>query len=115
MVNLIMRWTFDRSGSEFKTRVYVELGIIIKSVNGVTLPLGWECRDLRELPQHICNWTKGRLIMYKYQGIWNLKGLHEGSILAQQNFKAQPTDVLLCSYPKTGTTWLKALSFAIAT
>ncbi|KAL8225280.1 hypothetical protein R6Q57_017837 [Mikania cordata] len=67
------------------------------------------------LPQHTCKWTKGRLIMYKYQGIWNLKGLHEGSILAQQNFKAQPTDVLLCSYPKTGTTWLKALSFAIAT
>ncbi|OIT21992.1 PREDICTED: cytosolic sulfotransferase 16-like [Nicotiana attenuata] len=31
----------------------------------------------------------------------------------QENFKAQPSDIFLCSYPKTGTTWLKALTFSI--
>lgn len=33
----------------------------------------------------------------------------------QEKFRAQPTDIALCSLPKTGTTWLKALTFAIAT
>ena len=36
-------------------------------------------------------------------------------MLVQEQFKAHPSDIVLCSFPKTGTTWLKALSFAIAT
>ncbi|KAG9153277.1 hypothetical protein Leryth_024086, partial [Lithospermum erythrorhizon] len=32
-----------------------------------------------------------------------------------RNFEADPSDILVCSSPKTGTTWLKALSFAIVT
>lgn len=36
-------------------------------------------------------------------------------MLAQEKFKALPTDIILCSMPKTGTTWLKALTFAIVT
>ncbi|KAI3678175.1 hypothetical protein L6452_37459 [Arctium lappa] len=67
------------------------------------------------LVQHNCSWLKGRFTFYKYQGFWNSKDLLEGTILAQQNFKAQPSDVLLSSCPKTGTTWLKALAFAIVT
>ncbi|EEF32713.1 Flavonol 3-sulfotransferase, putative [Ricinus communis] len=32
---------------------------------------------------------------------------------AQENFTAQPTDIIISSFPKSGTTWLKALCFAI--
>lgn len=33
----------------------------------------------------------------------------------QENVKAQPSDIFLCSSPKKGTTWLKALTFSIMT
>ncbi|XVF07467.1 hypothetical protein REPUB_Repub06bG0141500 [Reevesia pubescens] len=50
-----------------------------------------------------------------YQGFWCFPLHLEGAMFAQHHFKAQPTDILLCSAPKTGTTWLKALSVAIMT
>ncbi|KAD6119752.1 hypothetical protein E3N88_11023 [Mikania micrantha] len=71
--------------------------------------------NLEITDEHACKWTKGRIILYKYQGAWKIKGFHERIILAEQNFKAQPDDVFLCSFPKTGTTWLKSLAFTIAT
>ncbi|KAJ4873784.1 Cytosolic sulfotransferase 17 [Raphanus sativus] len=37
-----------------------------------------------------------------------------GSLYAQEFFQARPNDFLVCSYPKTGSTWLKSLTFAIA-
>ncbi|XP_071717003.1 flavonol sulfotransferase-like [Rutidosis leptorrhynchoides] len=70
---------------------------------------------LETFPQHTCTWLKGTLTLYKYQNYWTTKHFLEGGILAQQNFKAEPTDIFLCSCPKTGTTWLKALAFAIVT
>ncbi|GAV85697.1 Sulfotransfer_1 domain-containing protein [Cephalotus follicularis] len=53
--------------------------------------------------------------MYEYQGFWYDSMLLQGLILAQDLFRAQSSDIFLCSHPKTGTTWLKALTFAIAT
>nr|P52838.1 RecName: Full=Flavonol sulfotransferase-like [Flaveria bidentis]AAA87399.1 sulfotransferase-like flavonol [Flaveria bidentis] len=70
---------------------------------------------LKTLPQHTCSWLKHKIIMYKYQDFWTSKQLLEGTLMAQQSFKAEPSDVFLCSAPKTGTTWLKALAFAIVT
>ncbi|KAL8210932.1 hypothetical protein R6Q57_005369 [Mikania cordata] len=67
------------------------------------------------LPQHTCGWTKGNITFYKYQEFWINKSHLEANILAQQSFKAEPSDVFLCSAPKTDTTWLKSLAFAIVT
>ncbi|KAF7146353.1 hypothetical protein RHSIM_Rhsim04G0067500 [Rhododendron simsii] len=49
-----------------------------------------------------------------YEGFWYERraGL-EGIMFAQEHFQARPTDVFLISTPKSGTTWLKALIFAI--
>lgn len=53
--------------------------------------------------------------LHQYQGFWINTNLLEGIIYAQHYLKAQPTDIFICSHPKAGTTWLKALSFAILT
>ncbi|KAF2288402.1 hypothetical protein GH714_007248 [Hevea brasiliensis] len=45
----------------------------------------------------------------------SVKIMLQGIMSAQEQFKAQPTDIFICSHPKSGTTWLKALSFAILT
>ncbi|XP_008807420.2 flavonol sulfotransferase-like [Phoenix dactylifera] len=62
-----------------------------------TLPLdkGWEPYLLR-----------------KYQGFWIAEYILPGIIALQQHFKACHSDLFLMSYPKSGTTWLKALAFA---
>ncbi|KAJ0679948.1 putative quercetin-3-sulfate 4'-sulfotransferase [Helianthus annuus] len=70
---------------------------------------------IKTFPQHTCSWLKGKLTLYKNQDFWNVKEFHEGGILAQQSFEARPSDVFVCSAPKTGTVWLKALAFAIIT
>ncbi|KAL3830877.1 hypothetical protein ACJIZ3_019679 [Penstemon smallii] len=52
--------------------------------------------------------------LFLYKDFWYQPGFLEGVIVAQENFKARPNDIILCSGPKTGTTWLKALAIAIA-
>ncbi|XP_042493213.1 cytosolic sulfotransferase 5-like [Macadamia integrifolia] len=52
--------------------------------------------------------------MYQYQGFWYNSGLHGiGPLAVQDHFKARPSDILLASIPKSGTTWLKSLAFAV--
>ncbi|PKI55293.1 cytosolic sulfotransferase 15-like [Punica granatum] len=48
-----------------------------------------------------------------YQGCWIDSKIIEGSMYLQEHFKARPTDVLLATPPKCGTTWLKGLIFSI--
>ncbi|KAF8098325.1 hypothetical protein N665_0269s0049 [Sinapis alba] len=52
--------------------------------------------------------------LIKYGGHWFIQPLLEGCLYAQEFFQARPIDFLVCSYPKTGTTWLKALTSSIA-
>ena len=51
----------------------------------------------------------------KYQGFWIPQCFLPGIMGMQQNFKARPDDLFVLSYPKCGTTWLKALTYAIMT
>ncbi|XP_008777577.2 cytosolic sulfotransferase 12-like [Phoenix dactylifera] len=51
----------------------------------------------------------------KYQGFWIPERVLQGIMDMQQNFKARPDDLFVLSYPKSGTTWLKALTYAIMT
>ncbi|XP_010537407.1 PREDICTED: cytosolic sulfotransferase 16-like [Tarenaya hassleriana] len=53
-------------------------------------------------------------ILSEFGGHWWQQSLLEGLLHAKEYFQARPTDFLICSYPKTGTTWLKALTFAIS-
>ncbi|XP_063941574.1 flavonol sulfotransferase-like, partial [Daucus carota subsp. sativus] len=52
---------------------------------------------------------------YEYQGFWFRSVALRGLLWAQDHFKPHPAATLVASYPKTGTTWLKALTFSIAT
>lgn len=51
--------------------------------------------------------------IHLYQGFWYSTGVLKGLLILQQHFRSQPNDILLATYPKSGTTWLKALLFSI--
>ncbi|XP_038971838.1 cytosolic sulfotransferase 12-like [Phoenix dactylifera] len=65
-----------------------------------TLPLeeGWVLTHLREC-----------------QGFWFSSFMLAGVMAVRQRLKPRPDDLFLMNHPKTGTTWLKALTFAIMT
>ncbi|KAJ0266292.1 Sulfotransferase domain-containing protein [Hirschfeldia incana] len=48
-----------------------------------------------------------------YQGCWYYPNTLQAVINFQENFQPQGTDIILASFPKAGTTWLKALSVAL--
>ncbi|KAL5568377.1 hypothetical protein UlMin_024952 [Ulmus minor] len=50
---------------------------------------------------------------YFYQGFWLLESMFKGVVSFQQHFLAHDDDIILASCPKSGTTWLKALTFSI--
>ena len=49
----------------------------------------------------------------KYQGCWYYHNTLQAVISFQNNFQPQETDIILSSSPKSGTTWLKALTVAL--
>ncbi|KAL4602179.1 hypothetical protein ACB092_10G034900 [Castanea dentata] len=57
----------------------------------------------------------GLIDLYQYEGFWYAFFHIPGVLLAQEHFKLQPNQVILSCFPKCGTTWLKALAFAITT
>ncbi|CAN6802762.1 unnamed protein product [Brassica oleracea] len=51
--------------------------------------------------------------IYNYQGCWYQNFALQAVIDFQRNFKPTDTDIILASYPKSGTTWAKALTAAL--
>ncbi|XP_059303754.1 flavonol 3-sulfotransferase-like [Lycium ferocissimum] len=67
---------------------------------------------LSELPKER-GWLSDQHV-HQCNGFWYPTGILQGLIALQQHhYKPKPNDVLLASYPKSGTTWLKALLFSI--
>ncbi|XP_015696595.1 cytosolic sulfotransferase 17-like [Oryza brachyantha] len=53
----------------------------------------------------------GPIVLYK--DYWFRPQLLENILLAQKNYNPRSEDIILATQPKSGTTWLKALSFTI--
>ncbi|KAK0593027.1 hypothetical protein LWI29_029453 [Acer saccharum] len=51
--------------------------------------------------------------IYKFQGFWSQPKEIQSILSFQKHFKTSESDVVLATIPKSGTTWLKALAFAI--
>ena len=71
-----------------------------------------ECQQ--QLPTLLREKTWDGSYYHLYQGFWFRAILLHGSILFQKHFQAEDEDVLVITAAKSGTTWLKALTFAIA-
>ncbi|KAG5539276.1 hypothetical protein RHGRI_019738 [Rhododendron griersonianum] len=76
-----------------------------------------ECFDDNSLTELLASlpkekgWSSPHL--YLYNGFWCPPAHLPGIISANRHFEAQDTDIILATLPKSGTTWLKALVFAI--
>ncbi|KAJ4870007.1 Cytosolic sulfotransferase 7 [Raphanus sativus] len=51
--------------------------------------------------------------LFKYQSCWYDNKTLQGILNFQRGFKPQETDIIISSLPKSGTTWLKALTVAL--
>ena len=57
------------------------------------------------------DWDGAPLLLYN--DTWYPAYCIRGVVSFQQNFKAQATDIIVASLPKSATTWLKALTFSV--
>ncbi|KAF4380447.1 hypothetical protein F8388_024740 [Cannabis sativa] len=65
---------------------------------------------ISELPKSI-SWLKDGVTLY--QNCWFPTDDLPSVVSFQKQFKAKDEDIILASFPKTGTTWLKSLLFSI--
>ncbi|CAJ2668826.1 unnamed protein product [Trifolium pratense] len=73
--------------------------------------IGEECKQLiLSLPKE---YGFGNQYYYFFQGFWVTPSQIQSIICFQNHFEAKDSDVVIASMPKSGITWLKALTFAI--
>jgi hypothetical protein len=51
--------------------------------------------------------------LFKYQGYWYYEDVLQSIPNIHSSFQPQETDIVVASFYKSGTTWLKALTFAL--
>lgn len=70
-----------------------------------------ECKQLLLSLPKVVGWRTPHL--YLFQRFWCQPKEIQAIISAQTHFEAQDSDVIIATVPKSGTTWLKALVYAI--
>ncbi|KAL4342771.1 hypothetical protein S245_035751 [Arachis hypogaea] len=70
-----------------------------------------ECKDLIATLPIEKGWLASHL--HQYQGFWHITRQLQGVLSCQKHFNALNSDILIVTTPKSGTTWLKALTFAL--
>ncbi|XP_059448414.1 cytosolic sulfotransferase 5-like [Corylus avellana] len=70
-----------------------------------------ECSDVVSSLPRETGWVAKYL--HQYQGCWITTRYMKGVLAFQKHFQAHHTDILLVTTPKAGTTWLKAILFAL--
>ncbi|KAH7516137.1 cytosolic sulfotransferase 12 [Ziziphus jujuba] len=70
-----------------------------------------ECRDLLPSLPTEKGWVAANL--HQYQGFWHTTRQLAGVLSCQKHFQAKNSDILLVTNPKSGTTWLKAITFSL--
>ncbi|MCD7445906.1 hypothetical protein HAX54_024606 [Datura stramonium] len=73
--------------------------------------LSEDCKKLLSILPKEKGWIGSYI--YNYQGYWTSPRLIQGALACQQQFQAQDSDIILVTTPKSGTTWLKSLLFAL--
>ncbi|XP_047974223.1 cytosolic sulfotransferase 12-like [Salvia hispanica] len=73
--------------------------------------LGSEVKELISTLPKQNGWLASHI--YQYQGFWHAASHLQALISCQNHFQARDSDVFLITTPKSGTTWLKALIFAL--
>ncbi|OWM90052.1 cytosolic sulfotransferase 15-like [Punica granatum] len=71
-----------------------------------------ECKDLLLSLPKSRGWRTPHI--YLFQDFWCQPREIQAILSFQRHFKARDLDIVLTTIPKSGTTWLKALAFAIA-
>ncbi|KAI9199020.1 hypothetical protein LWI28_026049 [Acer negundo] len=51
--------------------------------------------------------------LYQFNGVWYHLNFLYGMISTRRHFQARDSDIIVSTFPKSGTTWLKALTYAI--
>ncbi|KAG5570877.1 hypothetical protein H5410_060643 [Solanum commersonii] len=73
--------------------------------------LSEKCKKLLSILPKEKGWVGS--YVYNCQGFWTPPKFLQGVISFQQQFQAQDSDIILVTTPKSGTTWLKSLLFAL--
>lgn len=88
-----------------------EIKKISEGISSPTLGEGGEIFDkiFQDLPQ--VNTCRGNL--GQFRGIWFNSNMFHSVMSVRKHFEAKDKDIILATVPKSGTTWLKALTYAI--